>query len=157
MSSWVKNIEKWGDNHHPKWLAIIRVILGVLIFVKGAHYMNHTDIIDKILANPPFDFLHKLMAEVIKYSIIFAHLLGGVMITFGMLTRTACLSLIPILIGAIIFVNIPEIKELTSDLWLSLITLFLLVFFWVEGSGPLSFDGWVHDHPGKPEWRPKDE
>src|ERR1700704_6303157 len=100
--SWIKNIENWGDQHHPKWLAIIRILLGVVIFVKGAQYMNHTDKMDEILSYPAFDFMHKLLKEVIKYSIVFAHLLGGVMITFGMLTRTACLSLIPILICAIV-------------------------------------------------------
>ena len=155
--SWIKNIEKWGDEHHPKWLDIVRILLGVLIFVKGAQYMNHTEAMDKILSYNVFDFLPLLIKEVIKYSIIFAHLLGGVMITFGMLTRTACISLIPIMICAIIFVNIPELKELTSDLWLSLITLIMLVFFLVEGSGPISFDGWIRSHPPKPEWRPKDE
>lgn len=157
MSTWIKNVENWGDKHHPKWLTIIRVLLGVLIFVKGAHYMNNMDKINMILGEPPFDFLHPVLAGIIKHSIVFVHLLGGVMITFGMMTRTACISLIPILIGAVVFVNIPGIRELTSDLWLSLITLFLLIFFCVEGSGPLSFDGWVKSHPGKPEWKPKDE
>lgn len=155
--SWIKNVEKWGDEHHPKWLDILRIMLGVLIFVKGAQYMNNMGVMDKILSSPPFDFLHPLLAGIIKHAIIFAHLLGGVMITFGMLTRTACLTLMPIILGAIIFVNIPELRQLTSDLWLSLITMFLLVFFWIEGSGPISFDGWVRTHPGKPEWRPKDE
>ena len=75
--------------------------------------------------------------------ITWANLLGGFMIMIGMWTRLICLLELPILIGAIVFINTqrggfaPE-----SELGLAILALLLAVFFLVEGSGPLSLDGY---------------
>ena len=58
-----------------------------------------------------------------------------------MFTRAACVIQIPILIGAIIFVNIGATRDAFSpysELFLSIIVLLLLVYFLIIGNGPLS-------------------
>jgi hypothetical protein len=40
----------------------------------------------------------------------------------------------------------------STDLWLSIIILFLLVFFLVEGSVPWSVDEYMRKHPEKDDW-----
>ncbi len=155
--SWITRIEKWGDAHHPKWLDGLRIILGIIIFWKGIEFINNMDALSELINRS--GFLGTLAVGLLAHYIVFVHLLGGIMIIFGMLTRSACLSLIPILVGAVIFVFIGsgDIFKPHSELWMTLLILFLLISFAIEGSGPLSFDGWLRSHPGKPEWKPKDE
>ena len=62
------------------------------------------------------------------------------MLVLGMLTRFACLIQIPILLGAIIFVNSSEgLWQPFSELWLSILVLLLLFYFLIIGNGPWSF------------------
>jgi len=59
----------------------------------------------------------------------------------GLFTRIAVILQIPILIGAIIFVNTKSgVYSGESDLLFSVIVLVLLLFFLVEGGGPYSVD-----------------
>lgn len=73
--------------------------------------------------------------------ITWAHLLGGFLIIIGLFTRLAVLVQVPILLGAIVFLNIqPGIFVMAYELPFAIITLLLLLFFLVEGGGPLSLD-----------------
>ena len=66
---------------------------------------------------------------------------GGFFIVIGLFTRWAALIQIPILLGAVFFVNVPKgIFAGQSELGLSIIILLLLCFFFVEGGGPISMD-----------------
>ena len=38
----IHRIEKWGDTHHPRFLDIIRILLGVFLLLKGLGFMNNT-------------------------------------------------------------------------------------------------------------------
>ena len=75
----------------------------------------------------------------LQHFIIGAHLLGGSLLTLGLLTRFACLIQIPVLLGAIVFVNASMVRPF-SELFLSIMILLLLVYFLVIGSGPWSLD-----------------
>lgn len=58
-----------------------------------------------------------------------------------MFTRAACLIQIPILAGAIVFVNINVTQSAFSpysELFLSIIILLLLIYFLIIGNGALS-------------------
>ena len=77
----------------------------------------------------------------LAYFIPWAHLFGGFLIVIGLFTRIAVILQIPILIGAIIFVNTKSgVYSGESDLLFSVIVLVLLLFFLVEGGGPYSVD-----------------
>ena len=58
-----------------------------------------------------------------------------------MWTRIMCLLQIPILIGAIVFINTQKGGFTPdSELGFAILTLVLVLFFLIEGSGPLSLD-----------------
>ncbi|SHG86905.1 DoxX family protein [Pedobacter caeni] len=137
----IQRIEHWGDVHHAKWLDVIRIVLGLLIFSKGIAIVSNTAVLqDLLLQNNVFGF-SGMMASVAIHIVGFVHLVGGILITLGLLTRFAVVIQIPILLCAVFFVNLSRgFSILNSELWLSVIVLLLLVLFWVIGSGPFSVD-----------------
>ena len=73
--------------------------------------------------------------------IVIAHLLGGFFIMIGLHTRLACLSQMPILIGAIFLLRFSGRDNIGSDdLVLSIVVLALLIVFLIMGNGPWSYD-----------------
>ncbi len=137
----IQKVEHWGDAHHAKWLDVVRIVLGLIIFSKGIALISDTNNQQEILiTNSVFGF-SGMMASVAIHIVAFAHLVGGILITIGLVTRFAAVIQIPILICAILFVNISNgFSALNSELWLSIIVFSLLVLFWIIGSGPFSVD-----------------
>ncbi|MFL5789205.1 MAG: DoxX family protein [Flavisolibacter sp.] len=135
----IQRFEFWGDRHHPKWLDILRICLGVFLCIKGVQYAENITSLENMMAvKAPFS---SLMVILIGHYIVGAHILGGFLLAMGMLTRFACLIQIPILLGAIVFINMsPEMFRPFSELFLSILVLLLLVYFLIIGSGPWSFD-----------------
>jgi putative oxidoreductase len=136
-------IDAWADRHHPKWLDVLRALLGLILLWKGIFFIRNTQLIVQMLQNTTLEFL----AAAIAHFVAGAHIMGGILIILGLLTRVAILFQIPILLGAIIFVNIPRtLSAYSSELELSILVLFLLVFFLIEGSGPISIDNYLSKH-----------
>jgi putative oxidoreductase len=137
----IQKIEHWGDVHHAKWLDVIRIVLGLLIFSKGiAIVSNTTTLQDLLLENNTFGF-SGMMASLAIHIVGFVHLVGGILITIGLVTRFAAVIQIPILLCAVFFVNLVHgFSILNNELWLSILVLLLLILFWVVGSGPYSVD-----------------
>jgi uncharacterized membrane protein YphA (DoxX/SURF4 family) len=141
-------LEKWGDAHHPKWLDLIRIVLGIFLMLKGFEFVNNMETLSGIISGS--GFLGGAAATIIAHYVVFAHIVGGILIIFGLLTRFACLIQIPILLGAIIFVNSSGgIFEPYTERWMSILVLLLTGFFLIEGSGPLSVDEYMLKHPEK--------
>ncbi|SHN44444.1 DoxX family protein [Chitinophaga sp. CF418] len=146
----LERIDRWGERHHPRWLDGIRVLLGVFLFYKGVVFIQNIDVLKSVIDQSPF---LTVMSFWLAHYIVFAHLLGGLLIVFGLLTRVAILAQLPILIGAIFFVhtssalNATGIFNVHAETGLSILVLLLLVFFLVEGSGPISFDDYMRRHP----------
>jgi len=135
----VTNIEGWGNSHRPGWLDIFRIVLGAFITFKGFEFMSNIESLKTTTGNMDMMFSGAMVA----HYIIFAHALGGPLILVGLFTRAMCLIQIPILIGAVIFVNSP--KGFLSignhmELELSLIVLGGLIVFLVFGAGKFSLD-----------------
>lgn len=130
-------IGHWGDTHHPKWVDFIRIALGIFLCYKGFDYLNNLGVLNSLIAaNTSFDSLGILL---LGHYIVFAHLVGGFLLVLGMLTRFACLIQIPILIGAVIFINTSDgIFRPYSELLLSILILLLLCYFLVAGNGKLA-------------------
>lgn len=144
----IQKIEHWGDVHHAKWLDVIRIVLGVLIFSKGIAIVSNTAALqDMLLQNNTYGF-SGLMSSLGLHIVGFVHLVGGILITIGLLTRFAAVIQIPILIVAVFFVNLSQgFSVLNNELWLSILVLLLLVLFWVVGSGPFSVDQVMKKRP----------
>lgn len=141
-------LELWGDRHHPKWLDIIRIVLGVFLCYKGVEFLNNMGNLLDVMNRLSFNAFAIIL---LSHYIVFAHILGGFLLVLGLLTRFACLIQIPVLIGAVFFVNTTgNILQPFSELWMSLLVLILLCGFLIVGNGAWSFDWFVeHDKPHK--------
>jgi len=144
----IHRIEHWGDTHHPRWLDIVRIILGTVIFAKGVSFIADTTILFQLLTSSNF---HLSIWMAVHY-IAFVHIVGGIFIALGFATRIAVVLQLPILIGAVFFVNMTNgFDFLNSEFWLSLAVLLLLLLFLVVGSGAYSLDH-AMDRPGYKRW-----
>ena len=127
----------WGDAHHPRWLDILRIILGSLLFAKGLFFITDTESVHRLITSTQF----QPIAWAAVHYIVFSHLVGGFFIAIGLLTRYAVLFQLPILIGAVFLVHLRNgLTFLNSDLWIAIFLLILLVVFLVVGSGKYSYD-----------------
>jgi putative oxidoreductase len=137
--NYAQRLEHWGDRHHPKWLDLLRIALGIFLCLKGIEFATNMGAVMSLMTGimPFSDFIMVLVG----HYIVFAHIMGGFLLALGLLTRFACIIQIPILIGAIIFVNIPhEMMRPFSEVFLSILVLMLLIYFLIIGSGPWSLD-----------------
>lgn len=138
MSTFDK-IEHWTDTHRLSFFVILRIFLGAFITYKGLQFMFNINDLQALTNRPGLMFFSMGIA----HYVIFAHVLGGPLITLGLYTRWVSLLQIPILIGAVILINYP--KGFLSvgnmmELEMSIITLVLLILFTIYGAGKFSFD-----------------
>lgn len=142
----ITNIEGWGNSHRPGWLDIFRIILGVFITFKGFEFMMNFDTLESTASSVNLMFTGASLA----HYVVFAHVLGGPMIIVGLFTRVVCAAQIPILIGAIIFVNYPKgFMSLGNhmELEVSIAVLLAAIVFMIFGAGKFSIDEKRrHDH-----------
>ena len=135
--NYIERLEHWGDAHHPKWLDFIRIALGLFLLLKGVEFANNMPKLMAMMSGLPFG---NLMMVILGHYVLFAHILGGVLLTTGLLTRLACIIQIPVLIVAV-FTNI---FHQFSELSLSVLVLLLLIYFLIIGSGRWSLDWYVN-------------
>jgi putative oxidoreductase len=148
----VQRFEHWGDTHHPIWVDIIRMALGIFLCYRGYQFLQNMGDMQELMSSTMSFSSFALV--LIGHYIVFAHLMGGFLLAIGLLTRLACLVQIPILLGAILFINISgAIMQPYSELIVSVIVLVLLVYFMIAGNGPLSFEKFIDSENQKAERR----
>lgn len=135
----ITKIEGWGNAHRPGFLDFFRIVLGLYITFKGFAFMSNIQSLELSIQGVNMAFLGISMA----HYVVFAHVLCGPLIAFGLLTRIMCALQLPILIGAVILVNFP--KGFLSvgnhmELEVSLVVLSGLLTFMVFGAGKFSLD-----------------
>lgn len=138
--NYLQRIEHWGDIHHPKWIDMLRMLLGIFLFFKGVEFAHNSGQFTSMLENQMR--FSTFMVLIVHHYIIFAHVAGGFFIAAGLLTRLACVIQIPVVLGAIFFGGF-SLFEPFSQIWLALLILFLLIFFIVEGNGPWSLERFI--------------
>ena len=99
----VQRVEHWGDAHHPQWLDIVRILFGAFLCYKGVDFLMNMGQMLGLLQNKMSFGSFSLM--LMSNYVAFAHILGGILLIMGVLTRFACIIQIPILLGAIFFIN----------------------------------------------------
>ena len=139
----IDRIENWGDAHHPVWMDMLRIAVGCLLFFKGISFISDTNKLAALVSSLDIS----LWTFTAVHYVAFAHIVGGFLIALGVLTRLASIIQIPILVIAVFFVNLRMgFSFLNSELWLSILTLFLVVLFAILGSGRYSMDDWMRKH-----------
>jgi len=79
--------EDWGDHHHPKWVDIVRILLGIFLCYKGIDFLMDTGVLIGLMSKgQSFDsFIIVMLAHIVP----FVHILGGVLLVLGLFTRFA--------------------------------------------------------------------
>ncbi len=138
-------IEYWADTHHPVWLDFVRIGLGIFIMFKGVLFISNTTALLSMMRGADLAFATMALAHYVA----FAHLVGGLLIALGLLTRMAVIFQLPILFGAVFFINMDGFFTVANNLefGLSILTLLLLIVFLMYGSGKFSLDAYMRQHP----------
>jgi uncharacterized membrane protein YphA (DoxX/SURF4 family) len=140
----LNKFSNWGDHHHPALLDCLRILLGIFLLLKGIAFMQNTAFLrDILIQQKTISFSTVELSIIIRY-VTFIHMVGGLLIALGILTRLSCLLQLPVLIAAFFMLDMFK-SPLNSDLWLTIITSFLLIIFLITGSGPLSLDRFLKD------------
>jgi putative oxidoreductase len=133
----VKSLNKWANAHTYLPVDVLRMALGVFLFMKGVYFISNSQYLVDLLA--PIDRIDKFGGGMfLIHYIAPAHLVGGILIFFGLLTRWAIIAQLPILICAVIINFMGNMHQ--QNLLLAIVTLSICVFFAVYGSGKNSAD-----------------
>ena len=141
--SLMHQMNEWSSKHHPKWLVVLRIVLGLCLFFKGFGFIQNSVELTSYFSESSFFQKARVLNTVIPW----VHLLGGTMIIAGLFTIFWSLVQIPILFGAIFFVNTKSgVFAGESELMFPIIILILLIFFFIEGGGPISLDNYFRNY-----------
>lgn len=136
-------IDVWSEKHHPLWLDFFRVLLGTVLVWQAIYFIVNKSAIVQIVNQYGFGFYTMTAA----HAIIGIHLVGGILIFFGLLTRFAAAIQLPVLLCNIIFIVIPNgFMSIKSEAELTLIVFALVILFLFEGSGHYSLDNYLKTH-----------
>lgn len=130
----IKSLNKWANAHTYYPIDILRVALGVFLFMKGIDFMSNQAQMAEVIK--PFQNLPGGM--LVLHYVVPAHFVGGFLIVVGLLTRWTVIAQLPILIGAVLVNFLGEMNN--TNLILATITLIVCLFFLFYGSGKHSID-----------------
>ena len=137
-------ISAWDDKY-PFLFVLLRVALGMILTIRGVFFLTSIEPLFHLIRSSSLNELN--MNTSLALFVCWAHLLGGTFIVLGLLTRISALVQIPILIGAIVFVNLNSRLAFSfPELLLSVVVLILSVFFAFAGGGKISMDNYAKRH-----------
>ncbi len=130
------NQQPWLVSNRHYAIEFLRIFLGGLLFIKGYFFIeNINEIYGLIEENMQYS------SFMIAHYVAVAHLVGGLMLLFGLYTRLASIVQLPVLIGAVFFIDAQDTMLATgSQFEYSLVVLVLLLVFLVYGGGKWSAD-----------------
>lgn len=128
---------------------LLRIYLGVGLFVRGVVFISNSGAFLDVIGTSQGTWLTSI---VLIHYVALAHLVGGVMIAIGLFTRAAALVQLPILVGAVFVIHLQGgLIGPAQSLEFSALVLFLLVLLFLWGSGRLSVDRHILEHPDEEE------
>ncbi len=122
-----------GENV-PKWVFILRIVVGLALILKAYTFFNNPTILNNAFANSGILKSTNFLIPLVPW----VNLIGGILLTVGLFTRLAALVQIPLMFGAVLFVNLKDTA--TADLPFSFLILVLVVVFSFIGGGYFSLD-----------------
>jgi uncharacterized membrane protein YphA (DoxX/SURF4 family) len=136
----INSFKKYIDNHHPQWMDIIRVLLGIAIFIRGIYFIHNPDALLEILDNSKISG----WTFIVEHHVAFTYLVGGILIAIGLITRIAIIFELPVFFGSIFCcLTNRGFFSVFSDFTFSVIMFILLLFFLIWGPGRFSVDGYM--------------
>ncbi|KYP15187.1 DoxX family protein [Flavihumibacter sp. CACIAM 22H1] len=128
---------------HPSIQLFFRVILGIIITLKGLFFLTNPTKLDRLIRLSP---THSIAGLFWDHLIAISSLLCGILIITGLLTRLASALQIPIMAGMLIFTATQRAcLSNQEDAAFSLLTLITLFYFLVKGPGEISMDNYLRN------------
>jgi len=131
--NWYGRLLEWQWSHNSTPTELVRIFLGIALLIRG--WFLFVD------PTPIMLFLEESGLPWMQHYITFAHIIGGLFMVMGLLTRLAALVQIPVLTGAVFVVHLREgLASAEQSLELAGLVLFLLLVVFAFGPGKLSLD-----------------
>ena len=162
--NWIDSMVPYRVPERNNWIHYLRIFLGGFIVYKGISFTIGSDvlfnsisillgtlsplstgseIVDISIFSEVSMNLTSIFATFLLTYVITMHLIAGSLLIIGLYTRWVCLSQIPILLGAILFINFP-LYSINSAIYLELVTSIIvllgLIFFFLMGASVNSLD-----------------
>lgn len=115
---------------------LLRIVTGLFLLLDGVHILSHAAQLEESLRQA----MSVPMTAVLIIFIGVAHLLGGVFIVLGLLTRIVILLQIPAILAEMYYIQPPNSFLGNWEIAASAIVLVLLVILFVRNSGKFSMD-----------------
>jgi putative oxidoreductase len=125
------NIRIWGENH-PKWVDYLRIILGLILIWRGVSFLLNLDLLDLYLKESGLDDTLGLSISInfLAQLIVILNVFGGICIALNIYARMFSLFNLPVLIGAVFFVNMrQDAFRPHSQFWIPLLVLLCIISF----------------------------
>jgi uncharacterized membrane protein YphA (DoxX/SURF4 family) len=132
----IKRLNKWAYTHTYFPIDILRIALGVYLFLKGINFFRNSEYFESLILELNVDGLTALLGTIHVAGLL--HFGGGILIVFGLLTRISLIIQLPFIIGAIL-INFMGTMDQSNLLQASLVLLVSLLFI-IYGSGKHSVD-----------------
>jgi putative oxidoreductase len=130
----IRELNKWANAHTNFAVDTLRVLFGVFLFLKGVSFITEKKYLSELLSS-----LVGFGSEMLLiHYIALAHMVGGVMIIIGFLTRWSIWVQLPIIICAFAINFIGDFNM--QNFIQSAIALILCFGFLLYGSGKHSAD-----------------
>ena len=142
MGRWRRErMDDWIDENRDVFFDLMRIYLGIGLFVKGIQFTWDDGYISNLLLQAG---RLQVLSTAIAHYIPIAHIGGGLLLAMGFMTRTAVLFQLPILAGAVFLIHLQEgLFTRGQNLEFTALVLFLLLLILVHGPGRLSVDHYL--------------
>jgi uncharacterized membrane protein YphA (DoxX/SURF4 family) len=124
------------DRHRDRCFDLLRIYLGVGLLVKGILFFSNPQLLASMLEGRNVPAVTVMLA----HYVVTAHVVGGVMMALGLLTRLAALIQLPVLVGAVFVHGQEGLFTRSQNLEFALLVLFLVVLVFLHGPGRWSLD-----------------
>ena len=146
----------WVETHSDIIWDLVRIYLGIGLFLKAIFYLTHRDYLLQSMDNMGTSWF---APAIMAHYVILAHLFGGLLMALGLITRVAALVQVPILLAAVFYVYLPKMMflEPRQSLEFSALVLFLLLLTAAFGAGRWSLDHYLSRKINPEGYRAEDE
>ena len=133
----IGDLAKKLDNRPALALDLLRIYIGIALFVRGATFIAHPEALVEYMKDSQL----WVTPLVISHYVVSAHVVGGILLALGLATRAAALAQVPVLTGAVFVVHWREgLLSAGQSLELSALVLALLLVISAFGPGEFSLD-----------------
>lgn len=148
MGGFTDGFRQWAEAKRPLLFDLLRIYMGVALFVKGLQFVSQREQLALLLGNTDLGWF---IPTALAHYIPAAHLGGGFLLAIGLMTRAAAAFQIPILFGAAFVVYMPQgFFTYSQNFEFAALVLFLLVIIFFYGGGRLSADYYLFEREREP-------